>query len=120
MALPEPKPGETTVEIDRDLEKLLKEALAAVKAWTERVEHLKKKLQAAMGDATAATVDGRLKYTWRHKDTWREKDLIKDYPDLTQHYLSLKEVPVFDVKRFAEVHPEIAKQYQTRSFNEVK
>lgn len=120
MSLPEPKPGELTVELDRDLYKLLEEAEAAVKAWADELDRLKRKVQEAMGEATAAVVDGRLVRTWRPKETWREKDLIKDYPDLTQHYLSTEVRTVFDVKRFAEVHADVAAQYQTRSFNGVK
>lgn len=120
MPLPEPKPGELTVEIDRDDWKLLTEAENNAAAWTEEVNRLRKKLQEAAGDATALLVDGRLVRTWRRKEVWRESALIKDYPDLTQHYMSVEEVTRFNARRFAEVHPEIAIQYQTRSFNEVK
>jgi hypothetical protein len=116
MVLPEPKPDELTIELDRDTWKLLKEAEVAVKAWTEEIVRLKRKVQESMGDATAGLVDGHLVATWRPKQTWREKALLEDFPDLTEHYISTKEVPVFDMKRFAEVHPDVAAKYQTRSF----
>lgn len=116
MALPEPRPGEQTIEVDRDTRKLLDEAVAAQVAWSNEVTRLKKKLQEEMGDATAALVDGHLVATWRPKDTWRKADLVRDYPDLTQHYMTTEVVTVFDVKRFAQVHPEIAVEYQTRAF----
>jgi hypothetical protein len=120
MALPEPKPGELTVEADRDLAKLLKEAAAAEKAWRERKEQLRKKIQESMGEATAALVDGELAFTNRYKNTYREKDLRTDYPDLTDHYVHDVVVPTFDMAQFAAVHPDIAKHYQTRAFIEVK
>jgi hypothetical protein len=119
MTLPEPKPGELTVEVDRDTKKLLDEALAAMAAWSNEVTRLKRKLQEEMGEATAALVDGMVVATWRPRSTWRQADLIKDYPDLTAHYMTTEVQTVFDVKRFAQVHPDIAVQYQTRAF-EVK
>lgn len=116
MALPEPKPDESVIEVDRDNYKLLTEARAAIKAWTEEAERLKKKIQEQMGDATAGTVDGRLVTTWRPKETWREAALIKDYPDLTQHYFVTRVDTVFDMGQFRAVHPEIAEKYQSRVF----
>jgi len=116
MSLPEPKPGELTVEVDRDAWKLLKEAENAAKLWADEVTRLKRKVQESMGDATAALVDGQLVATWRPKQTWRKADLIKDYPDLTEHYMTTEVTTVFEVNRFAEVHPDIAAKYQTRSF----
>lgn len=116
MALPEPRPEEDAIEVDRDTAKLLQEARDAMKAWEEEVERLKKKLQDEMGDATAATVDGRLIATWRPKETYREAALVKDNPDLTQHYMETEVVTKFNMGRFAEMHPDIAAKYQSREF----
>jgi hypothetical protein len=42
--------------------------------------------------------------------------MIKDYPDLTQHFMQVEEVRSLDVQRFASANPEVASRYRVREF----
>jgi hypothetical protein len=120
VPLPDPHATETTVEIDRDKYKLWQEARAAVEAWQAEANRLRKEIEAEAGDAYAMTVDGRKVITNRPKEQYAEARLIKDYPDLVQHFMVPRVQNVFDMEQFREHHPEVAKQYRVRSFVEVK
>lgn len=119
MALPDKHADEPTVEVDRDTVKLMKEAKANAKAWTDEYERLRKKFENELGDAYAATVDGEKVFTYRPRNSYAAARIIKDYPDLTQHYFEYKATNTFNLERFVAEHPEIAEQYRTRSLLEV-
>lgn len=120
MPLPDPHAAESTFEIDRDKFKLWQEARAAVEAWKAEAERLRKEIETEAGDAYALTVDGRKVITNRPKEQYAEAKLIKDYPDLVQHFMHPKVQNVFDMDEFRQRHPEVAEQYRVRSFVEVK
>ena len=120
MPLPDPHANEPTREVDRDTYHLLREARAAVAAWTTEFNRLKAKLLEEMGDAYAATVDGEKVYTYRPKDQYAVSRLIKDYPDLTEHFFVVERQTVFDVDNFKKAHPEIAEKYRVRALVEVE
>lgn len=120
MPLPDPHADEPTVEVDRDTVKLMQEAKANAKAWTEEYERLRKKFEVELGDAYAATVDGEKVYTYRPKEAYAEARLRKDYPDLTAHFMEYAYVNQFNFDKFKQAHPDIAKLYQSRQLNEVK
>lgn len=120
MPLPDPHVNEPTREVDRDTYRLLQEAKAAVFAWTAEFNRLKAKFLEEMGDAFAATIDGEKVYTYRPKDQYAVSRLIKDYPDLTEHFFETQRQSVFNVDRFREAHPDIAEKYRVRALVEVE
>jgi len=120
VPLPDPHASESTVEIDRDKYKLWQEARAAVEAWQAEANRLRREIEAEAGDAYALTVDGQKVITNRPKEQYAEARLIKDYPDLVQHFMVPRVQNVFDMAQFREHHPEVAEQYRVRSFVEVK
>ncbi len=120
MPLPDPWANEPTQEVDEDTYKLLQEAKAAVAAWNTEVTRLKNKLLEQMGDAFAATINGEKVYTYRPKDQYAIGRLVKDYPELTQHFFVEQTQQVFDLDRFKKKHAEIAEKYRVRELREVE
>lgn len=120
MPLPDPHADEPTVEVDRDTVKLMQEAKANAKAWTEEYERLRKKFEVELGDAYAATVDGEKVYTYRPKEAYAEARLIRDNPDLAQHFMEFAYVNQFNFTKFRQQHPDIAERYRIRALVEVK
>lgn len=111
--------SEPTAEIDRDVHAKWLEARKNAALWKVEEERLRAKLQADLGDATAGVIDGRKVLTHRPTSTYRVKDLLAQYPDLTQHYM-VAGPEVFDVTTFVARHPDIAEQFQSRSFRPVE
>lgn len=120
MPVPDPHANEPTVEVHRDTWKLYQEATDAVVAWTKERDRLKVQLQDELGDAYAATVDGKKVATFRPQDNWATAALRKDYPDLTDHFMRHRVHVELDVEAFAAQHPDIAEKYRVRSFRSVK
>ena len=120
MPLPDPHANEPTKEVDRDTYRLLQEAKVAVVAWTTEFNRLKAKFLEEMGDAFAATVDGEKVYTYRPKDQYAVSRLIKDFPDLTEHFFETQRQSVFNIDKFREAHPDIADKYRVRALVEVE
>lgn len=119
MPLPDKHADEPTVAIDADLFFKWQQAKASVAAWTVEYERLKKLVYAQVGDAFAATVDGEKVLTYRPQVNYADARLRKDYPDLTEHFMTMKVETVFDVDAFAAHHPEIAEKYRVRALKEV-
>lgn len=120
MPLPDKNAAEPTVEIASDMWNLYHEYLANATAWMKLAEELKKKIIEQMGDAFAVLVDGEKVATYRPTAKIAETALIKDFPDLAQHYIKQETRDVFDVQAFARTYPEIAERYRVRSFREVQ
>ena len=120
MPLPDPHADEPTVEIDQDTWKLFLEAKAAEKAWAAEKNRLYKRLVAEVGDAYAMTVNGEKVALYRPRSNYAEARIIKDYPDLTQHFFEYQTNSVFNMAKFAEQHPDIAEQYRVRALVEVE
>lgn len=120
MPLPDPHADEPTVEIDRDKFKLWQEARAAVEAWQAEADRLRKEIEEQGGGAYALTVDGQKVITNRPKEQYAESRLIKDYPDLTAHFMKARVRYELDMDDFRQHHPDVAEQYRVRSFVEVK
>jgi hypothetical protein len=119
MPLPDPHAHERTVELDRDKWKLLQEAEDAIKRWVKHRNRLKLELIAALGDATAGTVDGAKVCYYRPKDQYAISQLQADYPDLTERFKKMEVKEVLDVAAFEAAHPEILTKYRVRAFVEV-
>jgi hypothetical protein len=112
----DPHAGEPTADLDPATYSAYMEAKANAKSWKAEAERLENMLNEQLGDAYAGLVDGRKLVYHRPEKRFQAAQLQKDYPELTQHFLRLEYVNVFDVEAFAKLHPEIAEQYRTRSF----
>jgi hypothetical protein len=118
MPLPDPYAGEMTAELDPDKFKLMEEAKAQIKAWTQHYNRLKTELIAALGDATAGTVNGEKVVYYRPKDQYAITRLEADYPDLVEHFKKMEFREVLDVEAFGSQHPDILDRYRVRAFVE--
>jgi hypothetical protein len=116
MPLPDQYADELTVEIDADKYKLWLEARAAVKAWQAEAERLAADLRESLHGLSAGTVNGNKVVSYRPKDQYAISRLVKDYPDLTEHFMKPELVTSLDVRAFAAAHPEVAEKYRVREF----
>ena len=112
----DPYLNEKTADLNPDTHALYLEARANADAWASEAERLKKDLLEQLGDADAGLVHGRKVVTHRPVSTYRIKDLVAAYPDLTQHYFTVKEVQTFDQATFSLSHGDLLEQYRSRSF----
>jgi hypothetical protein len=117
MTLAIPNQPPVRKEIDQDKWRLREEARQAVKSWQAELDRLSLEIQAEAGEATSLTVQGVEVATYAPINAWRGRDLVRDYPDLTSHYMET--TVKFNANLFAARHPDIAEKYQTRRF-EVK
>jgi hypothetical protein len=113
MPLPDPY---ATADVDPHTFSLYMEAMDALKQWDKVAKELRKEIENQIGDAHAGLVDGRKLIYYRPSDRWAEARMIKDYPDLTQHYIKPKVEQVFDLDSFSSAHPDIVEKYRVRSF----
>jgi len=110
---------EPTAEVDAGLVAEWRAAKATKAAWEIEEKRLRQLLEKQLGDAHAGTVDGEKVLTNRPIKTYRVQALLADNPDLAAHYF----VPgpdVFQVERFARMHPEIAERYRSRAFKDAQ
>lgn len=115
----DPHATEPKVELDASLYKRYCEALENSVAWKKEAERLQAELNEQIGDAYAGTIDGHKVITHRPMKTWRINELVRDYPDLTSHFLFREVVEKLDIQSFQKHHAEIAQRYQSRSFRNV-
>lgn len=120
MPLPDPYADELTVEIDRDKYKLWQEAKAAAQAWDAEAKRLGADLLYSMHGFSAATIDGVKVLSHRFKNQYAVGQLLKDYPDLTKHFMKPELVEQLDVPAFVTAHPEIAEKYRVRELRRVE
>ncbi len=120
MPLPDPHANEPVVELDPDLYKLYLEAVDAVDRWTKELNRRRKRLEEQIGDAYAGTIEGLKVITYRPTATFATTRLVKDYPDLTAHFFKKVFRDEFQTEDFVKAHPDIAEQYQSRSFRRVE
>jgi uncharacterized protein (DUF433 family) len=114
----DPHANEYTKEINEERYRHLKEIREAIAIAQAQEKILVEQIKDEMGSATAATVNGVKVLTYRPKQGWATKDLIRDYPELTEHYMTMEVVRKLDVYQFAAHHADIAAKYQTREFRE--
>ena len=120
MPLPDPYANEPTVEVPEDLWRLWQEYEANASAWKREADKVKSRIIEHMGEATAVLVAGAKVASYRPTARYAEARLVKDYPDLSQHYFREEVRNVFDMDLFAKMHPDIAEQYRVRSFNRLE
>ena len=118
MMAVDPHADEVKKEINKDKYLLLLAIREAIAAGQAREKELVAEIKAEMGEATAAVVDGSIVLTYRYKQGWATKDLIRDYPELVEHYMTMNVEKKLDMYQFAAHHAEIAQKYQTREFRE--
>lgn len=116
MPLPDPYADELTVEIDADKYKLWREAKEAAKAWLAEADRLALDIRASMHGLSAGTINGAKVVAYRPKDQYATGRLVKDYPDLCEHFMKPELVTTLDIKAFVAAHPEVADKYRVREF----
>lgn len=119
MSTPAPYADEPTQEIDRAIFARWQEARSNADAWAKEALRLRTHLESMLGDAFAATIDGRKVLTYRPGQKYATAAIRRDFPDLTQHFMTTKLEEVLDMDRFLAAHAEIAERYRVRSFREV-
>jgi hypothetical protein len=120
MPLPDPFFNEPFVQLDPDKVKLWRQAVDAARAWGEEAEKRRDELIADLGDAHAGKVGDDKVITYRPETRWAEARLVKENPDLAQHFFRSQTREVFALTEFREHHPEIAEKYRVRSFRGVE
>lgn len=115
----DPYLNEKTVDLDPDIHARYLEAKENADAWKKEAERLQGILRDSLGDAHAGLIHGRKVVTHRPVNTYRISDLVRDYPELTQHYFVTKEVETFDQDTFAVSHGDILERYRSRSFRSI-
>lgn len=116
MALPDKYEAEDVVEIPAELYAKLTEANSNVDGWTRIRDGYKKMVQTLLGKANAGMVDGVKVITYRPSNKWAEARIVKDHPDLAEHFMTTRMSIVFDMEAFRLRHPEIAEAYRVRQF----
>jgi hypothetical protein len=116
MPLPDPYVDEPVSELDPEIYKLWLQARENADGWTREANRLKQRLIDQVGEASAGTVHGEKVIYYRYTDAWAVARLVKENPDLAQHYMVTREEEVFDFEQFRRVHRDIADRYRTRSF----
>lgn len=115
----DPYANEPAVDLDPVTFHAYMEAEQNAEAWKKEAVRLKKELIDELGDATAGLVDGHKLVTYREQQRWAESTLIKENPDLAQHFITARYQDVFDMDKFRAHHPEIADKYRVRSFRSI-
>lgn len=118
----DPHADETTVAIDTHTELLQRwtEARANASAWKKLEEELGDELLKAIGDADAATVNGRKVVTHRPRAGYNTTAIRASHPDLYERFVVPVTKETFDARAFAEAFPEIAQAYRSRALLIVK
>ena len=116
MALPDRYENEDVVEIPAELYAELKEATLHAEGWGKIRDGYKAKIRALIGAAHAAMVNGEKVITYRPSEKWAEARIIKDHPELAEHFMREVKREVFDMEAFRLRHPEIAEAYRVRQF----
>ena len=116
MTLPDPYANEPTTEVPRDLVRQWVQARDNAAHWEKEKQRLQGELALIVGDAHAGTLDGEKVFTYRPMDRYAEARIIKENPDLAQHYIKPTVVDKFDLPAFLAQHPDIAAKYQSRQF----
>jgi hypothetical protein len=116
VPVPDRHADEPTQEIQADAYAAWSKAKAASEAWKAEEQRLRTILELAMGDADAATINGRKVLTNRPTRRIAVKRLMEDYPALVEHYMRPVTTTEFDEASFIRVHRDIAEKYRVRSF----
>lgn len=109
---------EPVKEIDRDRFLLWQAYRREIQRAQLEEARLRAEIEEEMGAATAATIDGIKVITYRPKAGYSVTGILRDYPELAQHYLHTQKKETLDVQAFVKQHPDIAAKYQTREFRE--
>lgn len=116
MPLPDPYANEPAIDLDETKVQLWLNAQDAADRWQEHADALKKELMESMGNAHAGLVNGKKVITYRPSEKWATSRLIKDYPDVTRHYMVDRTRSELDINAMLNQHPDIVNQYQVRQF----
>jgi hypothetical protein len=120
----EQKAPEVAVPVDLSVHAPLVQAyLNAVEEadrWDQIAGELKKAIQAAMGEATHATVNGKPAFTWKPVGKFSVARFKREMPELWRKYNRKQEVWMDDLEALREEHPDIFDRFRARVFNRVR
>lgn len=120
MPLPSPHVNEEAVQLDPALVIQWRELEQKAAEFKKEADRVKALLMQQLGDATAGKVGDDKVITYRFSDAWATSRLVKDNPELTQHFFRVVQKDVFDLEAFKLRHPDIANQYRIRAFKAVE
>lgn len=119
MPVPAPHDKEPTVEIPGGLWKSYLEARKSREDWEEHEKYYRERIEKLLGDAPAGTVGGVKVVTYRPADKWSTTGILKEYPEIADHFVVTRQVDEFDVEAFIRQHPDLAEPFRSRSFRVV-
>lgn len=84
--------------------------------WAKAAEVLKKRIQAEIGDAHEATINGAPVFTWRPAGKFAAARFGKDHPDLVAKYTRPVTRDELDVAALEAEQPDLYTAYRGRVF----
>jgi len=118
------EPHHTVGPIDLTAHKPLVEAYlnatAEADRWEQIAGELKKALQAAMGEATHATVEGKPMFTWKQTGKFNLRRFKQERPELYAKYNRQEVVWIDDLEQLREDHPDVFEEFRGRVFVRVR
>lgn len=120
MPLPSPHVNEEAVQLDPGLVIQWRELEEKAAAYKKAAETVKAQIMEKLGNATAGKVGDDKVITYRFSDAWATSRLVKENPDLAQHFFREVQKEIFDLEAFKLRHPAIAEQYRIRAFKAVE
>lgn len=98
------------------LDVALRNALEDQKKLDAYIKDLKTRIQAKMGDAEQAEIEGVLRYTYAKSDNWAVGKFAEAHPDIAESYKIQVTKEVYDVEGLLKDHPTLMAPFQTRTF----
>jgi hypothetical protein len=120
MPLPSPYADEPAVQLDPALVIQWRELEEKADQYKKEAAKVKALLMEKLGNATAGLVGEDKVITYRPSAAWATTRLMAEHGDLTQHFMRTVEREIFDLDAFRLRHPDIAKDYQIRTFRAVE
>jgi hypothetical protein len=85
-----------------------------VKKWEAERAQARAEMAKILGEAEAATINGKVVIHFERINKMRTKELQKDHPDLYRIYTREVTKEEFDPEWFRRAQPELYREYQTR------
>lgn len=98
------------------LDTALRKAREDRKQLEAYIDDLEARIQAEMGDAEVAKVEGVERYTWARSDSYAVGRFRAAHPEIAQAYTIMVEKPVLDVERLLREQKALIAPFQTRVF----
>lgn len=93
-----------------------REARAEMERWKEASEVLRRRIEAAMGDADEGIIDGRRVITYRREGAFSPAKFMQEQRELAEKYSRERTGTEIDIERLRQDFPHIYQQYRSRPF----